>query len=89
MTPREELMQAIQASPDDVIDSLLNTLKKLTAGSSSQKNLSPDRPSFERLHRKEGVLVAETEWIEGFDTTEFVKEMREERMQDLDKRSGL
>jgi hypothetical protein len=46
---------------------------------SPSKPLSPDRP---RLYRKQGVLVIQTDPLNGFDINSFVNELREERIQD-------
>ncbi|CAN5632663.1 hypothetical protein BH23CYA1_BH23CYA1_08590 [soil metagenome] len=85
MTPKEELMQAIQTSPDDIISALLETLKKLRGQSES----AAENPLTERLYRKNGILVAETGPLSDFDTTAFIRQMREERIQSQIDKLGL
>lgn len=89
MTPREELIQAIQASPDDVISTLLETLRNLTSQSVKPAESENERGQTERLYRKNGVLVAETGWIDEFGMTRFIKQMREERIQKFIDQAGL
>lgn len=90
MTPKEELIQAIQTSPDDVASALLKTLKQLQQRSQISSDI--DTPDLEaehleevsdRLREKNGFLVVETETLENFDIVDFIKEMREERMRKL------
>ncbi len=81
MTPKGELMKAIQASPDEVVSVLLETLRKLKHKSDALAEPAVEEPASERLHLKNGILVVETGRLDGFDTTEFIKEMREERIQ--------
>jgi hypothetical protein len=50
-----------------------------TIGLSPSESLPSDRS---RLHRKNGVLVIQTDQLNGFDINAFVNEMREERTQD-------
>jgi hypothetical protein len=50
-----------------------------TIASNSAEPVSSDRS---RLHRKQGVLVIQTDPLSGFDINAFVNEMREERIQD-------
>ncbi|MGG6270038.1 hypothetical protein ACQ4M3_32105 [Leptolyngbya sp. AN03gr2] len=87
MTPKEELIQAIDKSPDQIVLTLLEILRVLQRQSmladhqsrqvanSNHETISP------RLHRKQGVLVIETGRLEGFDMNAFIGEMREERIQ--------
>ncbi len=96
MTPKEELMQAVQALPEDTISVLLSTLKRLQRGpeKATQTAVSnsdvekPERTS-ERLREKNGFLVVETGKLNGFDTTAFLKEMREDRIQSQINQIGL
>lgn len=99
MTPREELIQAIQTSSDDIVTVLLDTLKALKqsadevvrAVSSEDSSMSSKDIEHisERLYRKQGVLVVKTEQVDEFGTSTFIKDMREERVQYLIKQSGL
>ncbi|WP_121969997.1 hypothetical protein [Leptolyngbya sp. BC1307] len=101
MTPKEELMQAIQTSPDDIISALLETLKKLRGQSESAAESAAEsavesavesaaeNPLTERLYRKNGILVAETGPLSDFDTTAFIRQMREERIQSQIDKLGL
>jgi hypothetical protein len=84
MTPKEELLQAIEQLPDQTVHTLLNFLNDLQqqlgiqlaqTEQSTQGEVSP------RLHRRQGVLVIETEELAGFDINAFIGEMREERIQ--------
>ena len=92
MTPREELIQAIQTSPDNVVSELLIALKRLKP--QSQKdipdlNLAPPEQVSDRLREKNGFLVVETEGSKDFDINGFIKEMREERIQKFVDQAGL
>lgn len=96
MTPKEELMQAVQTLPEDMIQLLLSTLKRpqrgpekatRTAGENSDVK-KPEQMS-ERLREKNGFLVAETGKLDGFDTTAFLKGMREDRIQSQLDQIGL
>ena len=96
MTPKEELMQAIQTSPDDVVSALLRTLKQLQKRSPITKDtdtsdLEMKRPEeiSDRLREKDGFLVVETERVENMDIVEFIKDLREERIQKFIDQSGL
>jgi hypothetical protein len=88
MSPKEELIQAIEQSPNEVIEALLMLLK-VFQGQSSDKNqvAQPTLPSREiaensqRLSRKQEILVIETGDASGFDINEFIHEIREERIQ--------
>ena len=82
-------MQAIRTSPDDVISTLLETLRNLASQSVEPAESTNERCQTERLYRKKGVLVAETGWLDEFDTTEFIKQMREERIQKFVDQAGL
>lgn len=89
MTPKEELTNAIQTLPDDAISALLEMLRKLTPQSVEPVEPTKQRVQTERLYRKNGILVAETGWLDEFDTTEFIKQMREERIQKYIDQAGL
>lgn len=97
MTPREELIQAIETSPDDVISVLLRTLKGLhqeperavPGVSSEDMTVEKSEQISERLREKNGFLVIETEGVSAFDINAFIREMREERIQSQIDRTGL
>jgi hypothetical protein len=84
MTPKEELIQAIERSPDDLVRAILALLKVMQRQSSEK--MSPEQQpalaeSSDRLFRKQGVLVIKGEPLNGFDTNAFITEVREERIQ--------
>jgi NMD protein affecting ribosome stability and mRNA decay len=84
MTPKEELIQAIEQLPDPMVRTLLNFLSDLQQQSGVQlvqTEQSTQEEVSSRLHRKQGVLVIETEELAGFDINAFIGEMREERIQ--------
>lgn len=89
MTPKEELIQAIERLPDDLVGVLLELLKVLQRQRSPEAARSvprePEMATVEeapsRLHRKQGVLVIETGHLHGFDINAFINEVREERFQ--------
>lgn len=90
MTPKEALIQAIEQSPDDLVQALLELLRvmqrqALSPGTDQQIQQKTDLASVEavskRLHRNQGVLVIETGNITGFDIDGLIGEMREERIQ--------
>jgi hypothetical protein len=94
MTPKEELIQAIQRSPDDVVSAMLEILKIVqkpllssTIGLStitvaSQFSSTEKRTIVsKRLKRRNGVLVIETGSSIEFDINAFINELREERIQ--------
>jgi hypothetical protein len=56
MTPREELIQAIERSPDEIVRSLLETLHALQQNTSTE---STQPAQSKRMYRKQGVLVIE------------------------------
>ncbi|MGB3768875.1 MAG: hypothetical protein WA947_20150 [Phormidesmis sp.] len=89
MTPREELIQAIQTSPDEVILTLLEMIRKLAYQKKDIKDPVKKEALSERLYRKNGILVAETGRLDGFDLNDFIKEMREERIQKFVDQAGL
>jgi hypothetical protein len=88
MTPKQELIHAIERSPDEMVYTLLEILKVLQR----QSVLTVDEPNpaeslkheqaSPRLHRKQGILVIETGAFARFDVNAFIGEMREERIQD-------
>ncbi len=93
-------MQAIQTSSDDIVTVLLDTLKALKQSAdgvmqqaTSGVDWSTSSGDIEhvsgRLCRKQGVLVVETGQADEFDTNTSIEEIREERIQDLIKQSGL
>ena len=88
MTRKEELIQAIEESPNEVVSALWETLQVLQQPSSEatlktkqELKLSPKEQCSPRLHRKKGVLVIETEHSSEFDIKGLVDEIREERIQ--------
>jgi len=89
MTPKEELIQAINRLPDDLVWALLELLKVLQRQRSPEAARSaPQEPEMatveeapSRLRRKQGVLVIETGHLNGFDINAFINEVREERIQ--------
>ena len=89
MTPREELIQAIQTSPDDVVSALLETLENLRGQSVTATESTGETPMTEKVYRKNGILVAETGRLSDFDIVAFIKEMREERIQSQIDKMGL
>lgn len=87
MSPKEELIQAIEQSPNEVVEALLMLLKVFQGQSSDNNQVDrPTLPSLEiaessqRLSRKQGILVIETGDASGFDINGFIHEMREERI---------
>jgi hypothetical protein len=79
MTPKEELIQAIERSPDGIVQQLLEVLKALER----QQSLEVAQPAQEkRMYRKQGVLVIDTGELSGFNINTFISEMREEQIQD-------
>ena len=84
MTRKEELIQAIQQSPDEVVSALLETPQQLQQSLSEATNTqdnTEDSKGSQRLHRKQGVLVIETGNSTGFNFKGLVDEIREERIQ--------
>lgn len=89
MTPKETLIQAIEQSPDDLIEALLQLLSVLQrqASPETDQQIQPktELASIEavskRLHRKQGVLVIETGNVTEFDINGLIGEIREERIQ--------
>lgn len=86
MTPKEELIQAIQRSPDRIVRELLDVLKVLQQ---QQATESTQPGQHKRMYRKQGVLVIEAGELSGFDINTFIGEMREERIQSQLKEIGL
>jgi len=84
MTAKEELIQAIERSPDELVYTLLEILKVLQrqSGQPTQAELARHEQGVSRLRRKQGVLVIETGALEGFDMNAFIGEIREERIQE-------
>lgn len=86
MTPKEELIQAIQRSPDEIVRQLLAVLKTLERQQSLDES-QPAQPN--RTYRKQGVLVIDTGELSGFNINTFISELREERIQDQIGKMGL
>jgi hypothetical protein len=80
MTIKDRLIQAIERSPDDILEQLLEVLQTLQPVA-----LKVDKQDS-RLHRKQGILVIETKsdskLDSKFDINAFINEVREERIQD-------
>ncbi len=80
MTPREELIQAIERSPDELILAMLDLVhlwqQQIVAASQEQP----------RVYYEGNVLVVDTEAIANFDFNHFIDELREERIQELGSR---
>lgn len=93
MNPKEELIQAIERSPEDLVRALLDLLRVLQrqAAPSAVKQTQPLSDSalgsapveepFNRLRREQGILVIETGNSSGFDVNAFIKNVREEQIQ--------
>jgi hypothetical protein len=85
MTPKEELIQVIERSPDELVQALLELLKLLQRQSAEAVLPEPQGSVWNvasgRLRRKQGVLVIETEPLNGLDTNALIAEVREERIQ--------
>ena len=84
MTRKEELIQAIQQSPEEVVSVLWETLQQLQPSLRETRNTQDDSEGLkcsQRLHRKQGVLVIQTEESTQLDIKELVDEIREERIQ--------
>jgi len=84
MTAKQELIQLIERSPNELVYTLLEILKVLQRQSGQLTQAEPARheQGVLRLCRKQGVLVIETGVLEGFDMNAFIGEMREERIQE-------
>lgn len=76
MTLKEKLIQAIERSPDGILEQLLEVLQAL------QLKSIEDEVYSARLHRKQGILVIQTEIKDDLDLNQLIHEMREERIQD-------
>jgi hypothetical protein len=76
MTLKEKLIQAIERSPDDILEQLLEILQTL------QPTALVKEIHISRLHRKQGVLIIQTEERSNLDVNTFINEIREERIQD-------
>jgi hypothetical protein len=85
VTPKEELIQAIERSPDGIVRSLLDMLKALQMQSSKPTQALQRK----KLSRKQGVLVIESGESSGLDIGTFLSERREERIQSQLKEIGL
>jgi hypothetical protein len=86
VTPKEELIQAIERSPDEVVRELLDVLHTLQRNPSTE---STQPAQSKRMFRKQGVLVIEAGESSGLDISTFISEMREERIQSQLKEIGL
>jgi hypothetical protein len=86
VTPKEELIQAIERSPDEIVRSLLETLHALQQNPSTE---SKQPAQGKRMFRKQGVLVIEAGESSELDISTFISEMREERIQSQLKEIGL
>jgi len=76
MTLKEKLIQAIERSPDRILEQLLEVLQTL------QLEPIEDEIYSARLHRKQGILVIQTGVKDDLDLNQLIYEMREERIQD-------
>jgi len=76
MTLKEKLIQAIERSPDRILEQLLEVLQTL------QLEPIEDEIHSARLHRKQGILVIQTGVKDDLDLNQLIYEMREERIQD-------
>ncbi len=86
-TPREELIQAIEQSPDALVQALLELLRVLQSpGIRDPQSPEPQAPAAKeapsRLRRQQGILVIETESLNELDTNAIITSLREERIQD-------
>jgi len=84
MTIKEELIQAIQQSPDEVVSILWERFQELQQSLSKATNIEDDSEGSkysQRLHRKQGILVIETEDSTPLNITGLVNKVREERIQ--------
>jgi hypothetical protein len=86
VTPKEELIQAIERSPDEIVRSLLDALHALQRNPSTE---ATQTAQGKRMFRKQGVLVVEAGESSGLDISTFISEMREERIQSQLKEIGL
>jgi hypothetical protein len=86
VTPKEELIQAIERSPDEIVRSLLETLHALQRNPSTE-SIQPTQGK--RMFRKQGVLVIEAGDSSELDISTFISEMREERIQSQLEEIGL
>jgi hypothetical protein len=82
MTAKQELIQLIERSPNELVYTLLEILKVLQRQSGQLTQAEPASHEKGVLRRKQGVLVIETGVLEGFDINAFIGEMREERIQE-------
>jgi hypothetical protein len=97
MSPKEELIQAIEQSPDEVVRALLGLLRMMQrqhglppgepmSGTPQSALQKPEVKTVEkvpsRLYRKQGILVIETGHLDGVDMNTLIEEVREERIQD-------
>lgn len=83
MTAKQELIQLIERSPNELVYTLLEILKVLQRQSGQLTQAEPESHEQRvRLCRKQGVLVIETGVLEGVDINALIGEMREERIQE-------
>lgn len=87
MTRKEALIQAIEQSSDEVVSALWETLQvlqqqssKVTSNTQQESESVSKEQCWQRLHRKQGVLVIETGNSGEFDVNGLVNEIREERI---------
>ncbi|NJR38048.1 MAG: hypothetical protein HC781_03340 [Leptolyngbyaceae cyanobacterium CSU_1_4] len=96
MSPKEELINAIEHSPDEWVRALLELIRglqqqhELTPGRSISGTLQsallePEAATVEqvpgRLYRKQGILVIKTGALDGLDVNALIDEVREDRIQ--------
>ncbi|BAU40284.1 hypothetical protein [Leptolyngbya sp. O-77] len=86
MTPKEELIEAIEQSPDELVRALLELLRVMQRQQSPVEMTMPLQEETEpkaasRLHRKQGILVIETDKLDELDINTFISDVREERIQ--------
>jgi len=85
MTPKEELIQAIEQSPDELVRALLELLRVMQQQQSLEMTMplqeETEPKAASRLHRKQGILVIETDNLGEFDINTFISDVREERIQ--------
>ena len=83
-TRKEELIQAIQQSSDELVSLLWERFQELQQSSSEANKTQDDSEGSkcsQRLHRKQGILVIKTGASTPLDITELVNKVREERIQ--------
>ncbi|MBW4619577.1 MAG: hypothetical protein KME17_09490 [Cyanosarcina radialis HA8281-LM2] len=77
MAPKEELIQAIERSPDELIRVLLDLVRLW------QQQIVKPCQEQPRVYYEGNVLVVDTEAIADFNFNHFIDELREERIQEL------